>query len=151
MPGEPDHLMALARKPRGHRRADKACRAKKQHFHGDILATPPGLSGSPFNVSGEFRLLGRLASRVPVLSSTLELYGRFRRFRFVRRPKNENQWEAEAEGADLSRTMLVTRAEEWCVEAASDEEARELLAAGHGHRCHFGDVLQFELERMLDG
>jgi hypothetical protein len=48
-------------------------------------------------------------------------------------------------------TMLVTRAEEWCVEAASDEEARELLAAGHGHRCHFGDVLQFELERMLDG
>jgi len=47
-------------------------------------------------------------------------------------------------------TMLVTRAEEWCVEAASAEEAKELLAAGQGHRCHFGDVLQFELERMLD-
>jgi len=27
-------------------------------------------------------------------------------------------------------TMLVTRAEEWCVEADSPEEARELLAAG---------------------
>ncbi len=47
-------------------------------------------------------------------------------------------------------TMLVTRAEEWCVEAASAGEARELRAAGQGHRCHFGDVLQFELERMLD-
>jgi hypothetical protein len=29
-------------------------------------------------------------------------------------------------------TMLVTRAEEWCVEAESPEEARELLAAGRG-------------------
>jgi hypothetical protein len=47
-------------------------------------------------------------------------------------------------------TVLVTRAEEWCVEAASAEEAKELLAAGQGHRCHFGDVLHFELERMLD-
>ena len=28
--------------------------------------------------------------------------------------------------------MLVTRAEEWCVEAESPEEARELLAAGLG-------------------
>ena len=27
-------------------------------------------------------------------------------------------------------TMLVTRAEEWCVEAESAQEARELLAAG---------------------
>ena len=47
-------------------------------------------------------------------------------------------------------TVLVTRTEEWCVEAASAEEAKELLATGQGHRCHFGDVLQFELERMLD-
>ena len=47
-------------------------------------------------------------------------------------------------------TMLVTRAEEWCIDAASAEEAKELLAAGQGHRCHFGDVLQVELERMLD-
>ena len=48
-------------------------------------------------------------------------------------------------------TVLVTRAEEWCIEAASADEAKELLLAGQGHRCHFGDVLQFELERMLDG
>jgi hypothetical protein len=31
-------------------------------------------------------------------------------------------------------TMLVTRAEEWCVEGESPEEARQLLAAGLGHR-----------------
>ncbi len=32
-------------------------------------------------------------------------------------------------------TMLVTRLEEWCVEAESAEAARALLAAGEGHRC----------------
>jgi hypothetical protein len=45
-------------------------------------------------------------------------------------------------------TMLVTRAEEWCVEAESPEEARELLAAGFGHRCHLGERLQFEVESV---
>ena len=38
-------------------------------------------------------------------------------------------------------TMLVTRAEEWCVEAESPEEARELLAAGLGH---LGERVQCE-------
>ena len=47
-------------------------------------------------------------------------------------------------------TMLVTRAEEWCVEAESVEEARELLAAGLGHRCHLGDRLHFEVEGLED-
>jgi hypothetical protein len=47
-------------------------------------------------------------------------------------------------------TMLVTRAEEWCVEAESVEEARELLAAGLGHRCHLGDRLHFEVEGIED-
>jgi hypothetical protein len=32
----------------------------------------------------------------------------------------------------LHAIMLVTR--EWCMEAETAEEARELLAAGHGHR-----------------
>jgi hypothetical protein len=45
-------------------------------------------------------------------------------------------------------TMLVTRAEEWCVEAESPEEARELLAAGLGHRCHLGERLQFEVDSV---
>lgn len=46
--------------------------------------------------------------------------------------------------------MLVTRLEEWCVEAASAEEARELLAAGSGHRCTPGESLQVEFEHLLD-
>jgi hypothetical protein len=45
-------------------------------------------------------------------------------------------------------TMAVTRLEEWCVEAQSPEEARALLAAGQGHRCHVGDCLHIELEAM---
>jgi hypothetical protein len=46
--------------------------------------------------------------------------------------------------------MLVTRLEEWCVEAESPEEARELLAAGVGHRCSPGENVQVEFEYLLD-
>jgi hypothetical protein len=45
--------------------------------------------------------------------------------------------------------MLVTRAEEWCVEAENEEEARRLLARGEGHRCHSGDRVQLEFQHML--
>ena len=44
--------------------------------------------------------------------------------------------------------MLVTR--EWCVEAETAEEAHELLAAGHGHRCHLGDRVHLEVQRVED-
>jgi hypothetical protein len=47
-------------------------------------------------------------------------------------------------------TMLVTRAEEWCVEAESAEEARQLLAAGAGYRCHLGDCLHVEVESVVE-
>jgi hypothetical protein len=47
-------------------------------------------------------------------------------------------------------TMIVTRAEEWCVEASNPDEAKQLLASGHGDRCHLGGIVQIELERMLD-
>jgi len=46
--------------------------------------------------------------------------------------------------------MLVTRLEEWCVEAATPEEARDLLAAGGGHRCAPGESVQVEFEHLLD-
>jgi uncharacterized protein YbaP (TraB family) len=46
--------------------------------------------------------------------------------------------------------MLVTRAEEWCVEAESAEEARVLLNAGAGHRCTPGDSLHIELDQLID-
>jgi hypothetical protein len=45
--------------------------------------------------------------------------------------------------------MVVTRIEEWCVEAATPEEARALLAAGAGHRCTPGESVQVELEQLI--
>jgi hypothetical protein len=54
----------------------------------------------------------------------------------------------EPELKTYQATMLVTRAEEWCVEAESPEEARELLAAGLGHRCHLGERIQLEVESV---
>jgi hypothetical protein len=47
-------------------------------------------------------------------------------------------------------TLMVTRPEEWCVEAETAEEAAALLASGQGHRCHSGDRLHWEVERMAD-
>jgi hypothetical protein len=47
-------------------------------------------------------------------------------------------------------TMHVTRSEEWCVEAESADEARELLAAGEGHRCHLGDRVHVVVDNILD-
>jgi hypothetical protein len=48
-------------------------------------------------------------------------------------------------------TVHVTRVQEWCVEAESAEEARELLASGGGHRSHIGDCVHLEIERVEDG
>ena len=45
-------------------------------------------------------------------------------------------------------TMVVTRIEEWCVDAESPEEAEVLLATGQGYRCHLGDCVHRELEEM---
>ena len=47
-------------------------------------------------------------------------------------------------------TMHVTRTEQWCVEAATPEEARELLALGQGHRCDAGECLHAEVLRLDD-
>ena len=46
--------------------------------------------------------------------------------------------------------MVVTRIEEWCVEAASAEEARALLATGAGHRCTPGESVQVEFDQLID-
>ena len=47
-------------------------------------------------------------------------------------------------------TVVVTRAEEWCIEAETVNEARALLAAGQGYRCHIGDRLHLEVEKLDD-
>jgi hypothetical protein len=46
--------------------------------------------------------------------------------------------------------MTVTRTEEWCVDAASADEAKILLSAGEGHRCNIGDALHVELGQLFD-
>jgi hypothetical protein len=46
-------------------------------------------------------------------------------------------------------TMLVTRAEEWWVEAESLEEAQALLATGQGHRSAVGELVHVEVDAML--
>ena len=48
-------------------------------------------------------------------------------------------------------TMLVTRAEQWWVEAETVEEAQALLASGEGHHAALGERVHVELESMLDG
>jgi hypothetical protein len=45
-------------------------------------------------------------------------------------------------------TVHVTRFEEWCVEAESEEEARKLLASGDGFRTSIGDCVNVEVERV---
>jgi hypothetical protein len=46
--------------------------------------------------------------------------------------------------------MLVTRVEEWCVEAETAEQARALFAAGAGYRCTPGESIQVEIDSLLD-
>jgi hypothetical protein len=50
----------------------------------------------------------------------------------------------------LHATVEVTRLEEWCVEAHSSEEARELLVAGGGYRSHIGDCLHIAIDRIQE-
>jgi hypothetical protein len=45
-------------------------------------------------------------------------------------------------------TVQVTRVEQWCVEAETAEEARELLAAGAGYRCEIGECINIEVETI---
>jgi hypothetical protein len=56
--------------------------------------------------------------------------------------------ESETAPKMFHATVLITRAEEWCVEAETAAEARELLAQGAGHRCHLGDRLHAEVQEL---
>ena len=47
-------------------------------------------------------------------------------------------------------TMLVTRVEQWWVEAASAEEAHELLASGQGHHASMGERVHVEVGMMSE-
>ncbi len=47
-------------------------------------------------------------------------------------------------------TMLVTRAEEWWVEAETAEETRALFASGQGHHHALGERVHVELEELFE-
>ncbi len=47
-------------------------------------------------------------------------------------------------------TVLVTRAEQWWVEAESAEEARMLLASGQGHHAALGERVHVEVEELIE-
>ena len=46
--------------------------------------------------------------------------------------------------------MLVTRAEEWWVEADTAEEARALFTSGRGHHGALGERVHVELEELFE-
>jgi len=66
-------------------------------------------------------------------------------------PQTAPQTAAETKPRLFHARMLVTRLEEWCVEAETAEQARALLAAGAGHRCTPGESIQAEIDTLLDG
>jgi hypothetical protein len=61
----------------------------------------------------------------------------------VRKPKSELHPKI------FHARMLVTRAEEWWVEAESAEEAEQLMVAGKAHRHALGELLHLDLEEIL--
>jgi hypothetical protein len=46
--------------------------------------------------------------------------------------------------------MQMTRIDEWCLEAETAKEARQVFASGLGNRCHLGDCIHAEVDRSLD-
>lgn len=42
-------------------------------------------------------------------------------------------------------SVQVTRIEDWCVEAETEQEARDLLASGQGERLAIGDCVHLEV------
>lgn len=47
-------------------------------------------------------------------------------------------------------SVQVTRIEDWCVEAETEQEARDLLASGQGERLAIGDCVHLEVAELSD-
>jgi hypothetical protein len=47
-------------------------------------------------------------------------------------------------------SLQVTRVEDWCVEAETEEEARVLLTSGGGERCGIGDCVYLEVRKLSE-
>ena len=63
--------------------------------------------------------------------------------------RTNTQTKSKAKPQLFHATMLVTRTEEWCVEAASAEEAKARLRQGEGHRCTPGEIYSVEPGEIL--
>jgi hypothetical protein len=47
-------------------------------------------------------------------------------------------------------SVAVTRVEEWCVEAETEQQARDLLTSGEGERLGIGDCIYLEVAELSD-
>jgi hypothetical protein len=113
------------------------------------------LSGIPLTLSGLRRFAHgtHLGWKMPATALKIA-----RQVEAAPQPKNPPQPKTRAEARPepqpeqrlFHARMLVTRLEEWCVEAQTAEEARVLLASGKGHRCSPGESVQVELDSLLD-
>jgi hypothetical protein len=63
--------------------------------------------------------------------------------------KAKTQTKTKTKSQVFHATMLVTRSEEWCVEAANAEEAKARLRRGEGHRCTPGEIHSVEPGEIL--
>jgi hypothetical protein len=66
------------------------------------------------------------------------------------RPQERPRHQPQPRLKTFHARLLVTRAEEWWVEAHSAEEAAALLAAGDGHHAALGERLHVELQELLE-
>ncbi len=67
-----------------------------------------------------------------------------------RLPRRPTEHRAQPQLKTFHARLIVTRAEEWWVEAHTPEEAQALLAAGRGHHAALGERLHVELEEVLE-
>jgi len=66
------------------------------------------------------------------------------------RPQERPQPQPRPQLKTFHARLIVTRAEDWWVEAHSAEEAEALLASGQGHHAALGERLHIELEELID-
>jgi hypothetical protein len=69
---------------------------------------------------------------------------------YKERPQRREHQRPQPQLRTFHARLLVTRAEEWWVEARTPEEAQALLAAGQGHHAALGERLHVELEEVLE-
>jgi hypothetical protein len=68
----------------------------------------------------------------------------------IEMPAAARKLRSQPELKTFHATMLVTRVEQWWVEAESADEARTLLASGRGHHAALGERVHVEVEELLE-